>query len=99
MDQVNPLSANPQKWSNTLKQFVEFVELTLKGLIKFLNYTGQWANLCKKIDVSGNIPRFVRNILHKSKPLCKKVICNTKAKGFTFLVSQFFYYSVLRRSL
>ena len=42
---VNPLSANPTKWSNTLKQFVgylskncismfdHFVGLTLKGLI------------------------------------------------------------------
>ena len=42
---VNPLSASPTKWSNTLKQFVgnlptnclslfdHFVELALKGLI------------------------------------------------------------------
>ena len=36
---INPLSANPTKWSNTLKQFVErlsvfdhFVILALKGL-------------------------------------------------------------------
>ena len=36
---VNPLSANPAKWSNTLKQFVgnlsvfdHFAGLTLKGL-------------------------------------------------------------------
>ena len=43
---INPLSANPTKWSNTLKQFVgnlptnflgvfdHFVKLTLKGLIR-----------------------------------------------------------------
>ena len=42
--QINPLSANPTKWPNTLKQFVgklptnclsvfdHFVELALKGL-------------------------------------------------------------------
>ena len=42
---INPLSANPTKWSNTLKQFVgnlptnclgvfdHFVKLTLRGLI------------------------------------------------------------------
>ena len=34
---LNPLSANPTKWSNTLKQFVlsvfdHFVKLALKGL-------------------------------------------------------------------
>ena len=29
---VNPLSANPTKWSNTLKQFVGIVGLALKGL-------------------------------------------------------------------
>ena len=46
--EVNPLSANPTKWSNTLKQFVDnfptnclsefdhFVILELKGLINFL---------------------------------------------------------------
>ena len=46
---VNPLSTNPAKWSNTLKQFVgklptnclsvfvHFVKLALKGLIKTLN--------------------------------------------------------------
>ena len=45
----NPLSANPAKWSNTLKQFVSnlatnclsvfdhFVKLTLKGLKTMLN--------------------------------------------------------------
>ena len=27
-----PLSTNPTKWSNTLKQFVHFVGLALKGL-------------------------------------------------------------------
>ena len=44
---VNPLSANPTKWSNKLKKFVgklptnflnvieHFVGLTLKGLIQF----------------------------------------------------------------
>ena len=44
---INPLSANPTKWSNTLKQFVDnlptnclsvfdhFVELVLKGLMFF----------------------------------------------------------------
>ena len=33
---VNPLSANPTKWSNTLKHtlFDHFVKLVLKGLIK-----------------------------------------------------------------
>ena len=31
--EINPLSANPTKWSNTLKQFVcHFVKLALKGL-------------------------------------------------------------------
>ena len=32
---INPLSANPIKWSNTLKQFVgdHFVESALKGLM------------------------------------------------------------------
>ena len=37
---INPLSANPTKWSNTLKKFVgnlsgfdHFVKLALKGLI------------------------------------------------------------------
>ena len=45
----NPLSANPKKWSNTLKQFVgcyrqavrafdDFVGLTLKGLINSLKF-------------------------------------------------------------
>ena len=32
---INPFSANPTKWSNTIKQFVvfeHFVILTLKGL-------------------------------------------------------------------
>ena len=45
---INPLSANPTKWSNTLKQFVgnlptnclsvfdHFVGLALKGLMKIL---------------------------------------------------------------
>ena len=45
---LNPLSANPTKWSNTLKQFVgnmptnclsvfdHFVGLALKGLIMYL---------------------------------------------------------------
>ena len=45
---VNPLSADPTSWSNTLKQFVSklqtnclnvvdhFVGLSLKGLIRFL---------------------------------------------------------------
>ena len=49
---LNPLSANPTKWSNTLKQFGEnlptnclnvfdhFVKLALKRLIR--NYTGNW---------------------------------------------------------
>ena len=44
-DEINPLSANPTKWSNTLKKFVgnlptnylsvfdHFVGLALKGLI------------------------------------------------------------------
>ena len=47
---VNPLSANPTKWSNTLKQFVgklatnclsvfdHFVGLALKGLIIRVHY-------------------------------------------------------------
>ena len=46
---VNSLNANPTKWSNTLKQFVDnfptnclsvfdhFVKLALKGLSKTLN--------------------------------------------------------------
>ena len=36
----NPLSANPTKWSNTLKQFVvfdQFVGLLLKGLMILAN--------------------------------------------------------------
>ena len=36
----NPLSANPTKWSNTLKQFVvfdQFVGLVLKGLMILAN--------------------------------------------------------------
>ena len=41
----NPLSANPTKWSNTLKQFVgkfefdHFVGLALKGLRKQVRHT------------------------------------------------------------
>ena len=47
-EQLNPLSANPTKWSNTLKQFVvnlptnclsvfdHFVKLALKGLKEVL---------------------------------------------------------------
>ena len=50
--EVNPLSANPTKWSDTLKQFVgnlptnclslfyHFAKLALKGLIAFQNKTG-----------------------------------------------------------
>ena len=35
---INPLSANPTKWSNALKQFCHFVGLALKGLdVKFSN--------------------------------------------------------------
>ena len=50
---LNPLSANPTKWSNTLKQFVptnclnvfdHSVKLALKGLIIILAvFTGIWA--------------------------------------------------------
>ena len=47
---INPLSTNPTKWSNTLKQFVgklptnylsvfdHFVKLVFKGLISFLQH-------------------------------------------------------------
>ena len=50
----NPLSANPTKWSNTLKQFVgklptnslnlfnHFVGLALKGLILMLIFAQEW---------------------------------------------------------
>ena len=65
MRYVNPLSANPTKWSNTLKQFVgklptnclsvfdHFVELALKGLKKdyFVKNT---AILMKKSNEKGN---------------------------------------------
>ena len=55
---LNPLSANPTKWSNTLKQFVgklptnclgvfdHFMNLTVKGLSKcnnFINMGGRVA--------------------------------------------------------
>ena len=50
---INPLSANPTKWSNTLKQFIgnlptnclsvfnHFVGLALKGLIRDKNLGSQ----------------------------------------------------------
>ena len=47
MLQVNPLSANPEKWSNTLKQidgnlpssvFDNFMKLVLKGLSNLVLY-------------------------------------------------------------
>ena len=53
-DNFNPLSANPTKWSKTLKQFVgklstnslsvfdHFVNLTLKGLKKDLIKSVNW---------------------------------------------------------
>ena len=52
---INPLSANPEKWSNTLKQFVgnfptnclsvfdHFMNLALKGLITLYKRTSQYA--------------------------------------------------------
>ena len=54
---VNPLTANPTKWSNTLKQFVgslptnclsvcdHFVKLALKGLTN--PYSCNWQMLTK----------------------------------------------------
>ena len=55
---INPLSANPTKWSNTLKQFIanlltnclsvfdHFVELALKGLTLSVvaNIKNQWSH-------------------------------------------------------
>ena len=50
--QIRPLSTNPTKWSNTLKQFVgnlltnclsvfdHFEELALKGLIRYICFSG-----------------------------------------------------------
>ena len=36
---LNPLSANPTKWSNTLKQFVgKLPKVALKGLIPITEY-------------------------------------------------------------
>ena len=47
MSDINPLSANPIKWSNTLKQFVfdHFVGLPFKGLDHFrpiLHFYNPW---------------------------------------------------------
>ena len=54
MGKFNPLSANPTKWSNTLKQFVaflsvfnHFVGLALKGLSK-----------CFYVEMFEGIPHF-----------------------------------------
>ena len=56
---LNPLSANPTKWSNTLKQFVanfptnclrvfdQFVGLAPKGLRSYINRLRFWSTLCK----------------------------------------------------
>ena len=55
---INPLSANPTKWSNTIKQFVSklptnclnvfdhFVKLALKGLKKKINKGHEKKNEC-----------------------------------------------------
>ena len=61
--ELNPLSANPTKWSNTLKQFVgklptnclsvfdHFVKLALKGLINMiLIETKTYINLKYKLQ-------------------------------------------------
>ena len=54
-DSLNPLSANPIKWSNTLKQFLgnlptnclsvfdHFVKLALKGLKTLIHRRSQWS--------------------------------------------------------
>ena len=57
LERLNPLSANPTKWSNTLKQFVgnflknclsvfdHFVGLSLKGLTSKVNNKDNGASL------------------------------------------------------
>ena len=62
-DDVNPLSANPEKWSNTLKQFVgnlptnclsmfdHFMNLALKGLMMHIIFM-KLPNLVYKREVS-----------------------------------------------
>ena len=60
-DEVNPLSANPEKWSNTLKQIVgklpticlsvfdHFMNLALKGLIITIDkVSSNYALICKR---------------------------------------------------
>ena len=63
---INPLSANPTKWPNTLKQFVgsvfgHFVNLALKGLINtnyllhlFLSLNTSWKKRYVKSTSYGN---------------------------------------------
>ena len=61
---LNPLSANPTKWSNILKQFVgklptnclsvfdHFLKLALKGLrvvICTIMFTGKYINICDEL--------------------------------------------------
>ena len=63
MANINPLSANPTNWSNTLKQFVSnfltnclsvldhFVRLALKGLIHSVLIR---STICKNLAANGN---------------------------------------------
>ena len=61
---IDPLSANPTKWSNTLKQFVgkrvfdHFMGLTFKGLIK--SFASQFANCVKQSP--DHIAKFLQKI-------------------------------------
>ena len=39
---VNPLSANPTKWSNTLKQFIGFEMKLIAGVISVRSFLQKW---------------------------------------------------------
>ena len=85
-DNLNPLSTNPTKWSNTLKQFVgklpknylsvfdHFVGLALKGLKRRLRYTFctvQFAKIFKNIFTQNFFGRrFLNMLVRKIKPAC-----------------------------
>ena len=86
INKLNPLSANPRKWSNTLKQFVgnlptnclsvfdHFVILVLKGL-NFFSLILIYKRYLKKIYKVSPLSSMKYKISIREKTMCSKESC------------------------
>ena len=74
MQDVNPLSANPRKWSNTLKQFADFANKLFGCVSPFCGVKGlQQSNKHSRNFVMQNETRiFIKNFNAFTFELCYK---------------------------